>query len=64
MTDKEILDAYEEKFGDQLLSAWDFESVDWKGLLEAAEQSLKTGIPLTDEQKKKYYGQLENGNVY
>ena len=64
MTDKEIFDAYEEKFDEQLFSAWNFEAVNWKGLAKAAEEALKTGKPLSDEQKKKFYGELEEGKIY
>lgn len=57
--------SYEAAFGVWLYCAWDFESVDWLGLAEAAEQSIKNKSPLTDEQISVYHGgKFEEGKVY
>ena len=59
-----VFDKYEEKFGENLFSAWDFDSVDWKGLAKEAEKCIKSNIKLTDDQKEKYYGTLKDKAVY
>lgn len=59
-----VFKKYEKKFGVNLYCAWDFSSVDWIGLANAAEQSIKNNSPLTDEQKSKYYEQFTEGMIY
>ena len=59
-----VFSDYEKKFGENLFSAWDFEDVDWLGLSKEAEQCIKSNSPITDEQKAKFYGQLNEGKVY
>lgn len=59
-----IFEDYESRFGEWLYSAWDFDSVNWKGLAEEAERCIHEGKPMTDEIKEKYFGQLEDDKIY
>lgn len=70
-TDEEVIyfygvfKKYEAKFNRWLFVAWDFLLVDWLGLAEAAEESIKNNSPLTDEQISFYHGgKFEDGKVY
>ena len=46
-----VFSKYEKKFGDNLYSAWDFDSVDWIGLAKEAESCISHNQKLTEEQK-------------
>lgn len=57
-------EAYEKKFGEWLYKAWDFSTVDWLGLAKAANTCVISNTPLTDEQRKKFFGEFDEGKVY
>lgn len=60
----EVFTEYEKKFGEWLYSAWDFDSVDWDGLVQAAEKSIQDNKPMSDEEKQKFFGEYEDDKVY
>ena len=60
----QIFEDYEAKFGVWLYSAWDFDSVDWKGLAKEAEKCIQDGNPMTDEVTEKFLKQLDDGKIY
>ena len=60
----EVFTEYENKFNEWLYSAWNFDFVDWDGLVEAAEESINKNKLLSDEQKRKFYGDFTEDVVY
>lgn len=60
----EIFSEYEKKFGIWLYSAWDFDSVDWEGLIKEAEKCVQNNMPMTEETRMQYFEQMENGKIY
>ena len=67
MTNKRIMEIfkeYEDKFGEWLYTAWNFDSVDWQGLAAEAEKCIKQNTPMKDKVKQSYLEHFDSDKVY
>ena len=55
---------YENKFKENLYYAWDFDAVDWLEYAKIVDSCVKSGVPITDEQREQFIETFEPGVVY